>query len=81
MANKKKEEKDSNTEEKEPDELEAMQAMNKNMSYMMPMMSIFIAFIAPLGLALYWFISNVLMIVEKIIIDNIMNRKEENENA
>ena len=42
----------------EPDELETMQAMNKNMTYMMPIMSVFIAFIAPLGLALYWFISN-----------------------
>lgn len=81
MTNKKKEEKSTAGEEKEPDELEAMQAMNKNMSYMMPMMSIFIAFIAPLGLALYWFVSNVLMIAEKLIIDKIMNRKEEEVNA
>lgn len=65
----------------EPDELEAMQAMNKNMTYMMPIMSVFIAFIAPLGLALYWFVSNLLMIVEKLIIDKIMKHKEEKENA
>lgn len=65
----------------EPDELETMQAMNKNMTYMMPIMSVFIAFIAPLGLALYWFISNLLMIVEKVIIDKIMKHKEEKENA
>lgn len=63
------------------DELEAMQAMNKNMTYMMPIMSVFIAFIAPLGLALYWFASNLLMIIEKLIIDKIMKHKEENENA
>ena len=65
----------------ENDEMAAMQAMNKNMTYMMPIMSVFIAFIAPLGLALYWFISNVLIIIEKLIIDKIMLHKEEKENA
>ncbi len=67
--------------EDEPNELEAMEAMNKNMMYMLPLMSVFIAFIAPLGLALYWFISNVLIIIEKIIIDSVMKHKEEKENA
>lgn len=65
----------------EPSELEAMEAMNKNMMYMLPIMSVFIAFIAPLGLALYWFVSNVLMIIEKMIIEKIMMHKEEKENA
>ena len=65
----------------EPSELEAMEAMNKNMMYMLPLMSVFIAFIAPLGLALYWFISNVLMIIERLIIDAVMRHKEEKENA
>lgn len=55
-------------EKDEQDEaLEAMNMMNKNMSYMFPIMSISIAFIAPLGLALYWFISNLLMIIERIL--------------
>ena len=67
--------------EAEPSELEAMENMNKNMMYMLPLMSVFIAFIAPLGLALYWFISNVLIIIEKIIIDTVMKHKEEKENA
>ena len=58
-----------------------MEAMNKNMSYMLPLMSVFIAFIAPLGLALYWFVSNVLMIIEKIIIDAVMRHKEEKQNV
>lgn len=62
-------------------ELEAMQSMNKSMSYMMPIMSVSIALIAPLGLALYWLISNVLMIIERVIIQKIMNSKEEKENA
>ena len=65
----------------EPNELEAMEAMNKNMMYMLPLMSVFIAFIAPLGLALYWFVSNVLMIIERLIIDAVMRHKEEKENA
>lgn len=67
--------------QEEPSELETMEAMNKNMMYMMPLMSVFIAFIAPLGLALYWFISNILIIIEKIIIDTVIKHKEEKENA
>ena len=67
--------------QEESNELETMEAMNKNMMYMMPLMSVFIAFIAPLGLALYWFVSNILIIIEKIIIDTFMKRKEEEENA
>lgn len=67
--------------EEEASELEAMEAMNKNMSYMMPIMSVFIAFIAPLGLALYWFVSNVLMVIERLIINLIMKHKGEEENA
>ncbi len=67
-------------EEKQPDEMEMMQQMNNNMSYMMPIMSVLIAIIAPLGLALYWFISNVLMIIERLIIDKFINQKEEIEN-
>ena len=45
--------------------------MNKGMSYMMPIMAVSIACIAPLGLALYWFISNVLMIVERLVINKL----------
>lgn len=81
MTNKKQEEKNLNVEDEQSNELEAMQAMNKNMNYMMPIMSVFIAFIAPLGLALYWFMSNILMIIEKIVIDKIMRHKEEKQNA
>ena len=65
----------------EPNEMEAMEAMNKNMMYMIPLMSVFIAFIAPLGLALYWFISNVLIIIEKLIIDAVIKHKEEKQNV
>lgn len=59
----------------------AMEQMNKNMSYMMPIMSISIAFIAPLGLALYWLVGNIVMIVERIFINLYFQHKEEKENA
>ena len=72
---------DTEVKSEEPSELEAMEAMNKNMMYMLPLMSVFIAFIAPLGLALYWFISNVLVIIEKLIIDVYMKHKEEKQNV
>lgn len=61
--------------------LEAMQEMSKSMTYMIPIMSISIAFIAPLGLALYWLISNILIIIERLIIDKIYELKEEKKNA
>lgn len=72
---------DSTEKSDENESLEAMQEMSKGMNYMIPIMSISIAFIAPLGLALYWLISNILIIVERMIIDKIYEFKEERENA
>lgn len=46
--------------------------MNKSMTWFMPLMSISIACIAPLGLALYWLMNNILMIVEKMVLDKII---------
>ena len=54
--------------------------MNKNMSIMMPILSVFIAFVAPLGLALYWLVNNIIMIFERIILNKFFS-KEEEENA
>ena len=51
--------------------------MTKSMNTMMPFMSIVIAIIAPLGLSLYWLVSNILQLFEKIIVDKVMNKKEE----
>ena len=67
---KKKEESNSS----EPD---MTQQMNKSMSYMMPIMAVSIAFVAPLGLALYWLVSNILMILERIVINKYVDSKEE----
>lgn len=74
MQNKKKEEKKS--EDGKEDPTEAMAEMTKSMSYIMPIMTISISFIAPLGMALYWFVSNVLMIVERIVIKKVVSAKE-----
>ena len=72
----------SEEEAKSEEAIEAMQDMTKSMNYMIPIMSITIAFIAPLGLALYWLVSNIAMIIERIIINKISeNQKEEEENA
>ena len=56
-------------------EVDVTMQTNKMMSWMMPIMSISIAFIAPLGLALYWLINNILMIIERLVLDRIL--KEE----
>lgn len=63
----------------EPDPMDAMAQANKSMSYIMPIMSISIAVIAPLGLALYWLISNVLMILERLFLNKFLKEKEEEE--
>ena len=38
-----------------------LQDTGKTMSYMMPIMAFSVSLIAPLGLALYWLINNILM--------------------
>ena len=73
ITNKKKDEEEN----KEPSEMDAILQANKNMMYIMPIMSVSISMIAPLGLALYWLVSNVLMITEKLILNKVMDSKEE----
>ena len=58
--------------QEENNEMDAVMQTNKMMSWMMPIMSISIAFIAPLGLALYWLISNILMIIERLILNKVV---------
>lgn len=66
-------------EAEQQDPTEQMQQMSNSMMYMIPIMSVTIAIIAPLGLALYWFVSNVLMIIERLVINKIVKNKEESE--
>ena len=65
-------------EEKEEDkEIDTMEEMQRQMNFMMPVMAVSIALIAPLGLALYWLVSNLLMIIERLIINKFFKDEEE----
>lgn len=64
------------SEDKKENEMDAIMQSNKMMSWMMPIMSISIAFVAPLGLALYWLVSNILMIAERLVLDKIIKTEE-----
>ena len=71
--------KEDGTEEKT--ELDAVASANKIMMWMMPIMSISIALIAPLGLALYWLVNNILMTLERLILNKFFEGKEDEKNA
>ena len=66
-----KDEKDSKEEEKNEME-DMMEQSNKMMSWMMPIMSVSISLVAPLGLALYWLVNNILMIGERLVLNKII---------
>lgn len=75
---KKKKDKEKDEKKDDADEtLETMQDMTKSMNTMMPFMSIVIAIIAPLGLSLYWLVSNILQLIERVIVDKVMDKKED----
>lgn len=76
MMQKKKEE---DGEQKEATELDAITQANKNMMYMIPIMSVMVAFVAPLGLALYWLATNVLAILERVVLNKVFESKEEED--
>lgn len=84
MQNNKKDKKlitDGNEEKKE-EEYNPMLEANKSMSWFMPLMSVSIAIIAPLGLALYWLMNNLLSITERIVLNKVLKKEEEaTENA
>ena len=73
-ANKdKKELTDGENKETERNEMEdAMAQSNKMMSWMMPIMSVSISLVAPLGLALYWLVNNILMIGERLVLNTVV---------
>lgn len=75
-----KNEKNNEEDKKEFDQAEMTQQMNKSMSLMMPILSVSIALVAPLGLALYWLVNNIIMIIERIILNKLVS-KEENLDA
>ena len=73
MQNAKKELTDGENKETERNEMEdAMAQSNKMMSWMMPIMSVSISLVAPLGLALYWLVNNILMIGERLVLNKVV---------
>lgn len=58
-------------------EIDMATQMNKNMTFMMPFLSVLIAMVAPLGLALYWLTSNILTIIERLILNKYFKSEEE----
>ena len=83
MNAKKEEKKDIviDKEGKKEEDVDMAAQMNKSMAWMMPIMSVSISLIAPLGLALYWLLNNVLMIIEKVILNKVLTEKEEEKIA
>ena len=64
--------------EMDPEEMTAQ--MNKTMTWMMPFLAVSISLVAPLGLALYWLLNNIIMIIERMFLNKLFSREEE-ENA
>ena len=84
MTNKKKDKRKAigdGSEKTTVEEPDMSEQMTKSMSMITPIMAVSIAFIAPLGLALYWFISNLLMIIERTVITKYVDSKEEKRDA
>lgn len=67
--------------EKEDENIDTMEEMSKQMTIMMPIMAVSVAIIAPLGLALYWLVNNVVSTAERIIINKFMKTDKEEEKS
>lgn len=59
------------------EEFDPMTQMNKNMSIMFPVMYLAVALVAPLGLALYWLMNSLLMIIERLALNKLLKDEEE----
>ncbi len=70
-------EKESKEVKKEQEELDMTAQMSKNMTWFMPIMAVSISLIAPLGLALYWLVNNILMIAERLVLNRCLKGEEE----
>lgn len=66
-----------NAEDTENKEEDPMEQMNKSMAMIYPIMYVSVALIAPLGLALYWLINNILGLVEKLVLNKMLNKNKE----
>lgn len=59
------------------EEFDPMAQMNKNMSIMFPVMYLAVALVAPLGLALYWLMNSLLIIIERLALNKLLKDEEE----
>lgn len=66
---------------KEAQEENPMIQANKQMSYIFPILYLTVTLFAPLGLALYWLVNSVLMIIEKLILNVIFKEKKDEEDT
>lgn len=78
---KKQEKPEENADEKSltkpEDDFDPMAQMNKNMNMMFPIMYVAVALVAPLGLALYWLMNSLLMIIERLLLNKLLKDEEE----
>ncbi|HWP50548.1 MAG TPA: YidC/Oxa1 family membrane protein insertase, partial [Clostridia bacterium] len=58
-----------------------MAGMTNSMLVMMPLMSVWISFIVPAGVGIYWLMSNILSTIQSVILNKVMNPAEEIEKA
>ena len=72
-----KENEDEKSLAKPEDDFDPMAQMNKNMNMMFPIMYVAVALVAPLGLALYWLMNSLLMIIERLILNKLLKDEEE----
>ena len=75
-----KQPKNDNNKKEENQEPDMTAQMNKSMLWMMPILAVSVSLVAPLGLALYWLVNNILMIIERVVIDKFIVPKEEEKN-
>lgn len=82
MQKKQKKEVSANIENGEgANEPDLMMQTNRNMQFMMPILAVSVSLVAPLGLALYWLVNNIIMIIERLLLNLFIKDKEEEVNA
>ena len=64
-----------------PDQQPGQGCMSGSMMFMMPLMSLFISFSVPAGVGLYWILSNLLSMVQTIVLNKIYNPVKIREQA
>jgi len=51
------------------------ESMTKTMTYFMPLMTLWLTFTFPAAMGLYWTVSNVLGLVQNVVLNNYYNKK------